>query len=67
MKKRELTSAIHLHTAALNRTPVVVYIGHEQIGSGVITKITDNSVKIGDDWYMRCSCVFYTRPFSLST
>ncbi|MGG6309806.1 hypothetical protein [Paenibacillus macerans] len=53
---RPLTSDIHLFTAQMDRTPVVVFIGEELVGSGNIAEITENSVKIGDERYLRAVC-----------
>ncbi|WP_340030100.1 hypothetical protein MHB71_15380 [Paenibacillus sp. FSL H7-0940] len=33
---KPLTSDIQLYTAQLNRTPIVIFIGAELVGSGVI-------------------------------
>ncbi|WP_282942054.1 hypothetical protein [Paenibacillus sp. RC67] len=55
---RELTTAIHLHTAATNRTPIIVFRGDELIGSGVIDEITDLFVKIKNAKYVRQTCRF---------
>lgn len=43
---RPLTSDIQLHTAQMDRTPIVVFIGAELVGSGVIEEITEASVKV---------------------
>ncbi|MFE5321836.1 hypothetical protein ACFQ88_24370 [Paenibacillus sp. NPDC056579] len=55
---RELTSEIHLHSAAIDRKPVIVFHGEELIGSGVIEEITDVSIKIKGERYMRQACKF---------
>ncbi|GAA4851145.1 hypothetical protein GCM10023310_32290 [Paenibacillus vulneris] len=55
---RELTSEIHLYTAANDRTPIIVFRGDELVGSGVIKEITELSVKIRDERYMRAACRF---------
>ncbi|WP_036746553.1 hypothetical protein [Paenibacillus sp. UNC451MF] len=55
---RVLTSPIHLHTAAANKTPVLVFQEEELIGSGVIEEVTELSVKINKDRYMREVCKF---------
>lgn len=55
---RELTSIIHLHTAANDRTPVIVFQGDELIGSGVIEEITELSIKIKNERYFRETCRF---------
>ncbi|OXM85814.1 hypothetical protein [Paenibacillus rigui] len=55
---KPLTSSIELHTAALNQTPVAVFIGKERIGAGLIEKITDTAVKIGDEYFFRANCAF---------
>lgn len=55
---KPLTSALHLYTAQMERSPVVVYVGDERVGSGQIAEITESSVKIGDERYMRQVCTF---------
>lgn len=55
---RELTAAVHLHTAVAERTPVIVFHGEEMIGSGVIDEITDFSVRIRNERYVRGACRF---------
>lgn len=49
---RPLTSDIQLYTAQIDRTPIVVFIGAEFVGSGVIEVV----VKGGR--YMREVCTF---------
>lgn len=53
-----LTTDIHLYTAQIDKTPVVVFIGHELVGSGVIEEITETSVKVKNEYYMRGVCEF---------
>lgn len=53
-----LTANVHLYTAMLDRRHVDVYIEGELVGSGRIYEITENSVKVGDAWYLREGCTF---------
>lgn len=53
-----LTADIHLYTAMLDQTPVAVFIADELVGCGRIQEITENSVKIGDERYLRAVCTF---------
>ncbi|GAE08144.1 hypothetical protein [Paenibacillus sp. JCM 10914] len=55
---KPLTTDIHLHTAMLNRTPIVVFIADKLIGSGKIEGITVNSVKVAETRYLRDTCTF---------
>lgn len=55
---KPLTADIHFYTAMLDRTPIVVFIADELIGSGKIEEITENSVKVGKRRYLRESCTF---------
>lgn len=55
---RELTSIIHLYTAAIDHTPILVFQGEELIGSGIIEEITELSIKIKDERFMRVACRF---------
>jgi len=48
-----LTSAIHLHTAALEERPILIFAGGELVGSGMIEKITDFSVQVKGERYLR--------------
>jgi cation transport ATPase len=56
---RPLTNAIALHNAAATRMPVAVFIGRERIGNGIIEEITEDSVKIGTERFMRANCSFW--------
>lgn len=53
-----LTSAIHLHTAALEERPILVFAGGELVGSGKIEKITENAVHINGERYLRANNTF---------
>lgn len=55
---RFLTSDIHLHTAKMDGTPIVIFIGQELVGSGKIAEITKDSIKVGNDRYLRSVCTF---------
>lgn len=55
---RELTSALHLYTAAAEQTPILVFQDGELIGSGPISEITDIAVVIREEYYVRSSCTF---------
>jgi hypothetical protein len=53
-----LTSNVQLYTAALDQTPILVFQGAELIGSGTIAEITEDTVKVRDEYYMREACTF---------
>ncbi|SDW22827.1 hypothetical protein [Paenibacillus sp. PDC88] len=55
---RPLTSDIHFYTAKMERAPIVVFIERELVGSGVIEDITETSVKISGERFMRGVCTF---------
>lgn len=55
---KPLTADVHFYTAMLDRTPIVVFIADELIGSGRIEEITENSVKVGEARYLRENCTF---------
>lgn len=55
---RPLTSDIQLYTAEMDRTPIVIFIGAELVGSGVIEDITEMSVAVKGEWYVREVCTF---------
>ena len=55
---RSLTSDIQLYTALIDQTPIVVFIGIELVGSGVIEDITEASVAVKGERYMREVCTF---------
>lgn len=54
---KPLTADIHFYTAMLDETPVVVFIEDELIGCGKIEEIRENSIKVGDEWFMRGVCI----------
>lgn len=49
---RPLTSDIHLYTAQMDRTPIVVFIVDGLFGSGKIEGITEN-MRVGGERYLR--------------
>jgi hypothetical protein len=55
---KPLTSNVQLYTAQLERSPIVVFIADELVGSGVIEDITDASVKVRGEYFMRAACTF---------
>lgn len=55
---RSLTSDIQLYTARIDRTPIVVFIGAELVGSGLIEDITETSVAVKGERYLREVCTF---------
>lgn len=55
---KSLTSPIHFHTAMLDESPVCVFNGQEMVGSGKIEKVTDFSVKIGNEYHVISECDF---------
>ncbi|WP_160033241.1 hypothetical protein [Paenibacillus sp. An7] len=56
--RQSLTSYIHLYTAQMDRTSIIIFIGAELVGSGVIEGITETSIKVKDEHYMRGVCEF---------
>lgn len=55
---RVLSSNIELHTAALDKQIVLVFDGQELVQSGYIRKVTDDFVRIKDEWYVRSKFTF---------
>lgn len=55
---KPLTSGLHLYTAMVDRVQVVVFIADELIGGGQIAEVTEDSVIIGEERYMREVCTF---------
>lgn len=55
---RPLTSDVHLYTAKMEQTPIVIFIGPELVGSGVIEDITEASIAIRGEHYFREVCIF---------
>ncbi|WP_258875339.1 hypothetical protein [Paenibacillus sp. VMFN-D1] len=55
---KPLHSPIQLYTAKLDGTDVAVFIGGEMVGSGKIDQITDYTVKIAGEFYVRDACTF---------
>jgi hypothetical protein len=49
-----------LHTAMLDRTPVVVFLGKELIGHGIISRVTADSIKVDNEYYMRANVAVWT-------
>ena len=55
---KPLTSNVQLYTAQLERTPIAILVGNELIGAGIIEEITDISVKVRGEYFMRDACTF---------
>lgn len=55
---KPLTSNVHFYTAQLERAPIVIFVDNELTGSGVIEEITDISVKVRGEYFMRDACTF---------
>jgi hypothetical protein len=60
IRNRQLTNAIALHTAAIDKSLVYVYIDNELMGIGIITEITEFIVKIDNQYFARGMCEFWT-------
>ncbi|MNP38220.1 hypothetical protein D3C76_1317170 [compost metagenome] len=50
---KQLPSDIHLYTAQ-----IVVFVAGELVGSGKIEEITENSVRVGGERFLRAVCTF---------
>lgn len=49
---KPLNSLLHLHTAAIERRPIVVYFADDElIAEGLIEEMTDRAVKVGGEWH----------------
>ncbi|WP_449600314.1 hypothetical protein [Paenibacillus sp. Marseille-Q9583] len=55
---KPLTSNVQFYTAQLERLPIVVFIAEELVGSGLIEDITDSSVQVRGERYLRATCTF---------
>ncbi|MDQ8734236.1 hypothetical protein [Paenibacillus sp. LHD-38] len=55
---RQFTSAIHFHTAVLDKTQILAFQDGELIGSGSFDEMTDQIIKIRDERFMRENCTF---------
>jgi len=55
---RPLTSSIHLYTAAIERTPILVFTDSELTGSGTIEAINEDFVTINGIHYPRETSTF---------
>jgi hypothetical protein len=58
-KVRILDSNLHLYTAAVEDSKILVFLGFEMIGSGKIEGITDLSVQVNGVKYPKENCIFY--------
>ncbi len=54
----ELTANVHFYTAQLECVPIVIFIADELVGSGVIEDITEVSVRVHGEYFMRNVCTF---------
>lgn len=55
---KPLTSNVHFYTAQMEREPIVIFIADELVGSGLIEDITEASVKVRGERYLRDTCTF---------
>ena len=62
MKNRQsmktLTSDDQLYTAKMDAKPIVIFIDQELVGRGVIERITEDSIKVKGEYFMRGVCEF---------
>jgi hypothetical protein len=56
--RTELHSNIQFCTALVDKRPVAVFIDDEMIGNGLVEQVTEFSVKISGEYYMRSECKF---------
>lgn len=56
--RTELHSHIQFCTALIDKQPVAVFIDDEMIGNGLVEQVTEFSVKIDGEYYMRSECKF---------
>lgn len=55
---RQLTAPLHFYTAVLDEAVVLAFQDNELIGSGRIDEITDETVIIRDEQFIRANCTF---------
>jgi hypothetical protein len=55
---RQLTAPVHFYTAVLDQTTILAFQDGELIGTGRIDEITEETVKIRDERFMRANCTF---------
>lgn len=55
---KSLNSNVHFYTAQLESVPIVVFIDDELIGSGLIENISEISVRVRGEYFMRDVCTF---------
>lgn len=58
IRNKELISNVQFCTALLDKRKVVVYMDDEEIGKGTIETVTESSIKINNEYYMRSGCTF---------
>lgn len=56
--KKPLTTNIHFYTAQMDHTPIIIFIGTELIGSGMVENVTETSIKINGEYYIKEVCTF---------
>lgn len=52
MKKYEFRVHLNLHTAMIDRLPIVVFVGDELIGAGRIVEITEDRIDLITPWIL---------------
>jgi hypothetical protein len=58
---RKLDSTLRLHTAAMEKREIYVYMGEEEVGRGLVDVITDTVVNVDGHKYIRTNCKFFTK------
>lgn len=53
---RQLTALVHFYTAVLDESVVLAFQDNELIGNGRIEEITEQTIKIRDELFMRANC-----------
>ncbi len=55
---KPLTADVQLYTAKMDAKPIVIFIDQELVGRGVIERITEDSIKVKGEYFMRGVCEF---------
>lgn len=58
IRNKELISNLHFCTALIDKKPVIIFLENDLVGKGLIEQVTESSIKINGEYFMRSVCTF---------
>lgn len=58
IRNKELISNLQFCTALIDKKTIIIYMKDEFVGKGLIEQVTESSIKINGEYFMRSVCTF---------